>query len=361
MSLEAATKLVRVGRPAEEPDAPLNPPIVPASTYVAGGRSEYGRFGNPTWSAFEAAIGALEGGQGCAFGSGMAAAHAALSLLPRDAVVVAPADVYSGTLGVFHQRGHTRLVDISDTDAVLRALPGAACLWIESPTNPGLGIADIPELCVAAHRAGALVVADNTFATPLAQRPLEVGADVVLHSATKFLAGHADLLLGVTITARDELHEKLLAHRSGHGSVPGTFDAWLALRGLRTLHLRIERACANAGTLAYRLQQHPGVHRVRYPGLASHPQHERAKRILDNHGAIIGVEVDGDADAADRVVAGTRLWTSATSLGGVESTLERRRRWAAESSVTPDNLLRLSVGVEDVEDLWADLDQSLRL
>jgi cystathionine gamma-synthase len=326
-----------------------------ASTYVASPGSNrpgdlgYGRWTNPTWEAFETALGALEGGRALLFGSGMAAVAATLSLVGEGATVVLPRHAYNGTLSLLADladRGRvtTRAVDLHDPAAAAAAMPGADLLWIETPTNPMLEVADLPALVAAGHAAGALVAVDNTFATPLLQRPLADGADVVVHSVTKYLAGHSDVVLGAAVTADDARHARLHTHRTLHGAVPGPMEAYLALRGLRTLHLRVERSGANAAELARRLADHPSVERVRYPGF----------------GAIVSIEVAGGADGAERVASSVRLWVHATSLGGVESSLERRRRHPGEAVTVPVNLLRLSVGVEDVEDLWADLDAALR-
>ena len=211
----------------------------------------------------------------------------------------------------------------------------ASLLWVETPTNPMLEVADLPALVEAAHAVGALVGVDNTFATPLVQRPFEHGADVVVHSVTKYLAGHTDVVLGAALADDDDLHARLHAYRTLHGSIAGPFEVWLALRGLRTLALRVERAQSNAAELARRLSEHPAVAEVRHPSLPSDPGHERAARLMDGFGAIIGLRPHGGPDAADAVVAALRLWVPATSLGGVESTLERRRRFATESLTVP--------------------------
>ncbi|MFD2079768.1 cystathionine gamma-synthase [Actinopolymorpha cephalotaxi] len=363
------TVAVTAGRPPHDPDQPLNPPLVLASTYVAGGDLEYGRYANPTWTAFEEVLGALEGGRALAFPSGLAAVATILDLVPVGGVVVAPRHAYLGTVGQLAdlvesgRLSAAPLVDIADTEGTLALLPGADLVILESPTNPALEVADLPALCAGAREAGAAVVVDNTFATPMLQRPLEYGADVVLHSATKYLAGHSDLVLGALVTAPtergNELHDLLDSRRRKLGATPGAFETWLALRGLRTLPLRVERACANAAVLAHRLAQHPAVDRVRYPGLRDDPGHARATAQMSAYGAVVAVEVRGGAEAAEALTTATRLWVRATSLGGVESTLERRRRWPGESATIPDNLVRLSVGVEDVEDLWADLSAAL--
>ena len=342
--LSPATIAVTAGRPPRDPDAPLNEPITMASTYVAGGDLEYGRYGNPTWTAFEDALGRLEGGRALSFASGMAAVSTVLDLVGNGALVVAPHHAYNGStmaLADLESRGRLRtlLVDTSDTDAAVRACDGAALVWLESPTNPALEIADIERIAEAAHEAEAYVVVDNTFATPLLQRPLDLGADIVLHSATKYLAGHSDVQMGALVTRDDELYGVLKGRRDLVGAVPGPFEAWLALRGLRTLHLRVERAQANATELARRLDEHPAVGETRYPGF----------------GGIVSIVLAGGAIAADLLTHKTKLWVHATSLGGVESTLERRRRWKSEPATIPDGLVRLSVGIEDVDDLWRDL------
>ena len=347
-SLRPATLAVTTGRPAHEPDNPLNQPITMASTYVAGGDVEYGRYGNPTWSAFEEALGSLEGGRALAFSTGLAAVATVLDLVGRGQKVVAPRHAYNGSIlqmADLEARGRitASLVDVTDTAALHAACEDASLVWVESPTNPALEVVDIRAVTAAAHEAGAYVVVDNTFATPLLQQPLEMGADIVLHSATKFLAGHSDVLLGALVTRDDQLFDVLKKRRDMLGAVPGTFETWLALRGLRTLHVRLERAQANAGELARRLSEHPAVGEVRYPGF----------------GAIISIVLAEGALAADLLTHKTRLWVHATSLGGVESTFERRRRWKVEPATIPEGLVRMSVGIEDVEDLWSDLAAAL--
>ena len=360
----AATVLVHGGRPERTPDAPLSVPPVLASTYVEGGPVGYARTGNPTWTALEDVLGTLEGGQALAFASGMAAVAAVFDLLPERAAIVAPHSPYGGTFRLLDQlqanRGlDVRRVDVSDTDAAIDAMAGAAMLWVESPTNPLVAVADLPALFTAARRRGVIACADNTFATPLNQRPLDFGADVVVHSVTKYLSGHSDLVLGAAVTRDEAISRRLLEHRTYRGAIPGPVEAWIALRGIRTLDLRLERAQRNAAILANRLAGHPDVERVRYPGLPSDPGHKRAAAQMNGFGAIVSFEPVGDADTADRLCRSTRLWVYATSLGGVESTLERRRRWEEESPAVPETLIRLSVGIEDVEDLWADLAQAL--
>jgi cystathionine gamma-synthase len=342
--LQPATIAVQAGRPERLPDAPLNSPITMASTYVAGGDLEYGRYGNPTWESFEEVLGELEGGSALAYASGLAAVATVLDLVAPGELVVAPRHAYLGTLqqlAQLEQRGlvKVRLVDIADTNAVLAACDDAALVWLESPTNPALEVADIRAIATCAHQVRATLVVDNTFATPLLQQPLNLGADVVVHSATKYLSGHSDLLLGAVVTHDTQIHQALDSRRRSIGAVPGAFETWLALRGMRTLQLRVERAQANATELAARLADHPAIERTRYPGF----------------GGVVAIEVAGGPLAADLLVRSTRLWVHATSLGGVESTFERRRRWQSEPATIPENLVRLSVGIEDVEDLWADL------
>lgn len=371
-TLAPATLAVTAGRPERAPGAPVNPGVVLSSTYVSQGpprpdEAMYTRYDAPTWHPFEAALGELEGGPlpALVFGSGMAAVAATLSLVPPGSRVVVPRHAYQVSLVLLSDLAarsglEVTAVDIADTDAVAAALPGAALLWAESPTNPMLEVADLPALVAAAHDAGALVAVDNTFATPLGQRPLTFGADVVVHSVTKALAGHSDVVLGAAVTGDPELRARLATYRTVHGAIAGPWEVWLALRGLRTLALRVARSQANAAVLAERLAAHPAVLEVRYPGLPGDPGHARAAAQLAGFGSILGVRPRGGPLAADAVVAAVRLWVPATSLGGVESMLERRRRFATESPTVPEDLLRLSVGIEDVEDLWRDLDAALR-
>jgi len=374
-----ATVVVAAGRPTHKPGAPLNPPITLSSTYIGsgdlGGGSDtqvYTRWDTESWHAFEEAVGQLEHAEfpALVFSSGMAAISAAYSLLPsagqlgRAPVVVVPRHAYHASLVIADQLSElhgveVRRVDIDDTDQVLKALDGADLALIESPTNPMLEVADLPTVLAAAKRGGTLTVVDNTFATPLGQTPLDLGADVVLHSATKYLAGHSDVVLGVVATNNAEIRERLFQHRLLHGAIAGPVEVWLALRGLRTLALRVERAQANAAELARRLAEHPAVVEVRHPSLPGDKGHQRAAAQMNGFGAIIGLRPVGGAEGADRLVDAVQLWVPATSLGGVESSLERRRRWASESPTVPEDFLRLSVGIEDIEDLWADLSQAL--
>ncbi|QZY52040.1 trans-sulfuration enzyme family protein [Leucobacter tenebrionis] len=370
-SLRPETSVVALGRPDPAPDGPLNPPISLSSTFRSAGEPGpgdrvYARYSNPTWEPLEEAIASLEGGgvAGLAFASGMAAVSAALSLAPIGGVAVVPSASYNGTIGLARELAATgalvlREIDPLDIDAVIEALDGADLLWLESPTNPMLDVVDLPRLVSEARRRGVTAVVDNTFSTPLRQRPLSVGADVVVHSATKFIAGHSDVLLGLVVARNAELRARLARHRTLHGGIPGPFEAWLALRGLRTMALRLERAESSAGELAGRLLEHPAVSRVRYPGLPSDPNHGRARAQLTGFGAVVSIELSGGAEAADRFVDAVELFTPATSLGGVESLVERRRRHPVEPVDVPEALVRLSIGIEHVEDLWADLERAL--
>ena len=348
MSLHPETSAITAGRPEAAPDASLNPPIVFSSTYHAGGPVGYGRYGNESWSALEAAISELEGGETLSFSSGMAAISAVFSILPIGAPVVASNQGYSGTMGLLNQhhtsgRLEVRFVDITNTEEVIAAMKGAALLWLESPTNPCLDIADLPAIIVAAKKFTIGVGVDNTFATPLTQKPLSMGADIVMHSVTKFLAGHSDVVLGSLSTSDSALFKRLDEARRFNGSIPGPFEAWLALRGIRTFPVRFRAAEKNAQDLVSRLRAHAKITKVRYPGF----------------GAVISFEVDGSAEQAEKVCESSRLITHATSLGGVESLWERRRRWALESPSVPEQLIRLSVGCEHVDDIWQDIEQAL--
>jgi cystathionine gamma-synthase len=347
--LSIETLVVQAGRPPVAADQPLNAPIVPASAFHAGGTVEYARETAPTTVALEDALGALERGTAVVYSSGMAAANAAMDTVPPGAVVVAPSAAYTGVAVRLRElaaigRIDLRIVDADDTPAVTAACANAYLLWLESPTNPLLQVADLPACIQAAHAAGALVLVDNTFATPILQTPLDLGADIVMHSVTKAIGGHSDLLMGALVARDPGLAERLRIRRVLLGAAPGAFDCYLALRGLRTLALRVLRGQESARLLCERLGSHPAVDRVRYPGF----------------GTMASIEVAGGADAADRLCAGVRVWTFATSLGGVESLLERRRRWPLEAATVPDNLVRLSFGIEDAEDLWVDLDAALR-
>jgi cystathionine gamma-synthase len=349
-SLHPETIAVTSGRPAGSPGAPLNAPIVPASTFHHGGSLEYGRDGNPGWLAFEAALGELEHGHCVTFASGLAAATAILDEVPQGARVIAQRAPYYGVAELLRERAEGGQVDLVThqaltAEALADSIEGAALVWIESPTNPMLDVVDLPAVIAVAKRAGAMVVVDNTFATPFGQTPLALGADLVLHSVTKLIGGHSDLLLGAVVAADPAREQRLRARRSMTGAIPGVLEAHLALRGLRTLPVRFERAQSTARELAARLARHPSVDHVRYPGT----------------GTMISFETAGSGADAEAACEATRLIVHATSLGGVETTMERRARYASERAAgTPETLIRLSVGLEHVDDLWRDLDRALR-
>src|SRR4051794_17405873 len=342
-TLRPQTTAIHAGRAARLAGEPLNPPLVPASSFYDAGYAR--EQGSPGWAPFEAAIGALEGGTATAFASGMAAISAVLETLPPGAKVVGPAAGYAWTRSLFARHAQGRRiefagVDSTDTAATLVACEGAALLYVETPSNPLVEIAELDALCAGAHERGAAVAVDGTFATPLLQRSLGQGADFAIQSATKFIGGHSDLLLGVVTSTR---HAGALQHvRAQLGATPGALEAYLALRGLRTLPVRLATAQRNAQTLAERLSERHVVH---YPGLPDDPGHERAARLMDGYGAMLAF-AHPDAGAVCRRV---RVITHAKSLGGVESLIERRA----------PGLLRLSAGCEHVEDLWDDLVQAL--
>jgi cystathionine gamma-synthase len=306
----------------------------------------------------------LEGGRALSFASGMAAAQAVLELMPPSGVIVIPENCYSGVSEAVDRRAsrygwEVRRVNVADTTGVLAAAEGADVTWIESPTNPTIEVADLPAIgSNLAHNS--LFVVDNTFATPMLQRPLESGADIVLHSATKLLSGHSDVLLGALVTRADDpsTFDALDAIRRSFGACPGPMEAYLALRGLRTLPLRLAQAQSSAQVLAERLAGHKCVQRVRFPGLPTDPGHDLARRTMSGFGSLISIELP-DAETAEALVDDCSLWVLATSLGGVESTFERRRRWQGERRSVPEGLVRMSVGIEHVEDLWTDLVQAL--
>jgi cystathionine gamma-synthase len=357
---------VSVGRP-HTPGAPLNTPIVMTAPFRHSPiDNHYSRHDvTETVQSFQEVLGALEGGEALAFSSGIAAVSTVVDTLPVGTVAVVPDGQYSGTVRIFDEaerlgRLSVRRVDVADTAAVLAALPGAGLLWLESVTNPLMAVPDLPVLAGAAHTAGAIVGVDATFSTPMVVRPLEHGVDVVMHSATKYLSGHSDVLMGALVVRDADLHATLWQRRSLAGSIPGGLETFLATRGIRTLALRMERAQANAGVLAQWLAAHPRVTRVRYPGLPGDPGHEVAARIHDGFGAMIGFELSGSPEAAEAVCQALQLINHATSLGGVESLIERRARHEVDAGFgTPPNLLRLSVGIEHVGDLWDDLIQAI--
>jgi cystathionine gamma-synthase len=355
------------------------PPIYQVSTYkqdgVGGLRDgyEYSRSANPTRHALEECLAALEGGRrALAFASGMAAEDCLLRAVcaPGDDVVI-PDDAYGGTFRlmarVFADWGVSyRPVPVSDVAAVRGALAErpARVLWAETPTNPLLAIADIAALADVAHQAGALLVVDNTFASPYLQQPLALGADAVVHSTTKYLGGHSDVIGGAVVVADPALGERLAFLQNATGAVAGPFDAWLTLRGVRTLAIRMDQHCRNAARVADMLASHPAVTQVYYPGLPSHPGHEVAAKQMRGFGGMVSFQVRGGAEAAVAACGRTRLFTLGESLGGVESLVEHPGRMTHASAAgspleVPDDLVRLSVGIETGEDLLEDLRQAL--
>ena len=356
--------LVSAGR-ASEPGAPLNVPPISASNFIIGRGRDYARDdGTPTWEALEEVVGGLESGKAVAFASGMAAIASVFDQLAAGVVVVLPDDCYQGVAGLAaagaeRQRWRVERVAVDDTAGWIRSCGTASLIWLESPSNPLLTVADLEAVCAAPRKPGAIVAVDNTFATPLNQQPLDFGATVSLQSATKLIGGHSDLLAGVATTKDDALWHALLKSRELTGATPGTLEAFLAVRGARTLALRLQRAQQTAMMLSERLEMHPLVTRVRYPGLPSHPTHDTAKRVLKGFGTIISFDLLGGAEFADGVCRNVRLIRHATSLGAVESTMERRAAIPGQRHLPP-SLLRLSVGIEDADDLWTDLDSAIR-
>jgi cystathionine gamma-synthase len=371
------TRAIHAGQEPDPLTGAVSVPIYATSTYkqdgVGGlrGGYEYSRSANPTRTALEEALAALEGGaRGLAFASGLAASDTALRTVcaPGDHVLL-PDDAYGGTFRlvarVLARWGiEYTPVHMSDLDAVRAALrPTTKVVWCETPTNPLLGIADIGGLAELAHDNGALLVLDNTFATPYLQQPLALGADVVVHSTTKYLGGHSDVVGGALISNAD-LGEQFAFHQNAMGAVAGPFDAFLVLRGIKTLGVRMDRHCANAARIADFLAGHPAVAQVYYPGLPSHPGHEVAARQMGDFGGMVSFTVRGGEEAALKVCGLTSVFTLGESLGGVESLIEHPGRMTHASAAgspleVPDDLVRLSVGIEDVEDLIADLTAAL--
>jgi cystathionine gamma-synthase len=362
--LATESKVVAAGRPAKQPDGALNPPIALNSTFHEGGPVGYGRYGNETWSALEEAISVLEGGKTLLFSSGMAAISAVFSLLPEGAVIVAANNGYQGTTTLLKKLNESeklkvRFINLANTDECIAAIPGAQMLYLESPLNPLLEVVDLPKIIAAGKAAGCGVAVDNTLATPLLQNPLALGADISIHSVTKYLSGHSDLILGSLTTNDQALYGRLEQSRRYGGAIAGPFEAWIALRGLRTFAIRMQRSQENAMELANRLSKDSRISKVRYPGLATDSYHGLAKSFMKGFGAMISFDVKASVEQVDLMCNSSKLITNATSLGGVESIWERRRRWATESATVPENLIRFSVGIENVDDLWDDIQQAL--
>lgn len=375
------TLAIHGGQAVDPTTGAVMPPIYATSTYAQSSPGvhqgfEYSRTHNPTRFAWERGVAALEGGtRGFAFASGMAATSTALELLDSGDHVVAMDDLYGGSFRLF-ERVRRRsagldfsFVDMTDPAAFEAAITSRTKLvWIETPTNPMLKVVDLAAICAIAKRHGLLVAVDNTFASPILQRPLEYGADLVMHSATKYLNGHSDMVGGIVVVGQDaELAERLAFLQNSVGAVQGPFDSFLALRGLKTLHLRMRAHCENALAIAQTLAEHPGVAEVIYPGLPTHPHHALAKRQMDGFGGMVSIRVRGGFEAAKRFCERLQLFTLAESLGGVES-LVNHPAVMTHASIPPDrrarlgiadDLVRLSVGVECVEDLLADVESAL--
>ena len=369
-----ATLAVHAGNAPDESTGAVAPPLHlsttfrhgPAGERVAG--YEYQREGNPTNDRLREALAALEGGEtACTFASGMAAMTTLLECLPQGARVLFPDDCYSGLRMLFQEylpeRGIVAsVVDMGDLDAVRAACATpVSMLWIETPSNPLMKISDIASLAGIGRASGAIVVVDNTFATPLLQRPLALGADVVMHSTTKYFGGHSDVLGGALVFAQDgELAGKVAHRLHVTGAVLAPFSAWLTLRGCRSLGARMSMHCANARMVVDFLVAHPAIERVNWPGLASHPGHDVAKNQMRDFGAMLSIEVRGGRDAALAMAGKLRVFTNATSLGGCESLVEHRASVEGPNLRSPQNLLRISVGLEDADDLCEDLEQAIK-
>jgi cystathionine gamma-synthase len=373
-----ATRAIHAGYRPDPGTGAVNAPIYASSTFAQDGVGglrggyEYARTGNPTRAALEAGLAAVEGATfGRAFSSGMAATDCTLRavLRPGDHVVI-PDDAYGGTFRlidkVFSQWGVTHTpVALSDLDSVRAAItPATKLVWVETPTNPLLSIADIAGIAELSSAAGVKVLVDNTFASPALQQPLALGADIVLHSTTKYIGGHSDVVGGALLTDDEELDEAFAFLQNGAGAVPGPFDAYLTMRGLKTLSLRMERHSANGARVAEFLAEHAAVDAVLYPGLSSHPNHDVAARQMSGFGGMVSARLKGGRDAAHQLCARTEIFILAESLGGVESLIEHPGAMTHASTAgsqleVPDDLVRLSVGIEDVADLLGDLEQAL--
>ncbi len=369
--LHLETLAVHAGAEPDAQTGAMSPPIHLATTFKHGADGEriagyeYQREGNPTQDRLEAAMAALEGGEAAlAFASGMAAITALLESLPNGSRVLIPDDCYSGLRILANEflpeRGITAtMVDMADFDAVRVACVGAALIWAETPSNPRMQVCDLAALAEIAHDADAALVCDSTFATPILQQPLALGADIVMHSTTKYFGGHSDVLGGALVFAqRDGFFERVAHRRHLTGAILAPFSAWLTLRGCRSLPARMATHCANARRVAEFLASHPAIERVNYPGLASHAGHAIAARQMRDFGGMLSIELRGGREAALAMASRLRIFTNATSLGGCESLIEHRASVEGVTPLSPQNLLRISVGLENADDLVADLAQS---
>ena len=378
--MRPATLAIHAGQRPDPSTGAIMPPVYQTSTYVQSAPGEhlgyeYARTQNPTREALERCVAALEGARhGIALASGCAATSTLLHLFKAGDHIVCADDVYGGTYRlftqVFTQMGiRTDFVDLTEASALAAAIrPETVAIWLETPSNPLLKVLDLAALAAAAHARGLLVICDNTFATPILQQPLALGCDVVVHSTTKYINGHSDVIGGMICVQRDDLGQRLRGLQNAMGAICGPWDAWLVLRGVKTLPLRMRAHCANGQRVATTLQSHPRVVQVRYPGLTDHPQHALAARQMRDFGGMIAFEVAGGEAAARRLLARLQLFALAESLGGVESLVEHPASMThaaipepvrTKLGITP-GLLRLSVGIEDGQDLVDDLEQALR-
>ncbi|MCP4122680.1 MAG: cystathionine gamma-synthase [Bacteroidetes bacterium] len=378
--MKFGTKVIHAHIKPDPSTGAIMTPIFQTSTYVQKAPGdhhgfEYARTQNPTRSVLEKNLAALENGNhGIAFSSGMAATDAIMKTLSPGDEVIATNDLYGGTYRLFTKMYakygiEFRFVDLEDAEALKKIITHKTkLLWIETPTNPMLNIVDIKEICKTVNGSDVKVCVDNTFATPFLQRPLDLGADMVLHSATKYLAGHSDVILGAVVCKDAELAEELYFIQNGAGAVPGPQDCFLTLRGIKTLHLRVQRACENAAAVANYLSGHPKVNKVYYPGLKDHPNHDIANKQMKLHGGMVSFnQKDDTLEAANKTLTGTTLFQLAESLGGVESLIGHPASMTHASipheermkTGVTDSLIRLSVGIEDIEDLLADLEKAL--
>lgn len=366
--MKPETSAIHAGNFADDTNRPVIQPLTLATTFERSGPSpyHYARAANPNRAALENVLARLEGGaDAAAFGSGNAAGMTVFQSLPPGSHVIVPYNMYHGLnlqiRSVFKDVLSFTFADLSDVEGLgAHIRPETRLLWIETPSNPMLQMADIAALCAAVKPHGITVVCDNTFATPVFQRPLELGADLVMHSSTKYLGGHSDILGGALVTKnKDAFWERIREIQVLGGAVPSPFDCYLLTRSIKTLYYRMRGHAANAWRLAEFLYSHPQVEDVYYPGLPSHAGHEIAKKQMDGYGAVVSFLVKGGPEAADRTVAALRYYTHATSLGGVESLIERRASVEGPDTRTPQNLLRVSVGLEHIDDLLADMGQAL--